>query len=242
MSSYQGLDRREFVGRNEQTPNLPELRSLRRGCFREHGINAENCVCAVPARLCDLVPAYCEKCGLNRREFVAGVSVGLGSVALTAAPGQEPAWWRFFTNHESRLVDAIAEQIIPADEDPGGRDAGVVNFIDKQLVGHYHRFAESYRRGLIGLEETARAMFNSGFLDLAWDEQTEVLSALEAGSAPGETWRGESSTAFFRLIRNHTMQGFYGSPRHGGNRGYASYRMLDLDYPQIIGRSRYLGK
>ena len=54
-----------LVGRNEQTPNLPELRSLRCDYFREHVINGENCICAVPATLCDLVPAYCEKCGLS---------------------------------------------------------------------------------------------------------------------------------------------------------------------------------
>ena len=35
------------------------------------------------------------------------------------------------------------------------------------------------------------------------------------------------------------MQGFYGSPRHGGNKDYASYRMLGLDYPNIIGQNRY---
>jgi gluconate 2-dehydrogenase gamma chain len=34
------------------------------------------------------------------------------------------------------------------------------------------------------------------------------------------------------------MQGFYGSPRHGGNRDYLSYRMLGIDYPQVIGRNR----
>ena len=175
---------------------------------------------------------------LDRREFVAGVSAGLGSVGLSAASGQESSWWRILANHEARLVDAIAEQIIPADEDPGAHDAGVVNFIDKQLVGHFHQFIESYRRGLIGVEETAQQMFGNSFLDLSWDQQTKVLSALESGK-PGETWRRESSSAFFHLIRNHTMQGFYGSPRHGGNRGYVSYRMLDLDYPQIIGRSRH---
>ncbi len=54
-----------FVGRNEQTPTLPELRSRRNGHLREHGVSTENRVCAVPARPCDLVPAYCEKCGLT---------------------------------------------------------------------------------------------------------------------------------------------------------------------------------
>ena len=56
-----------FVGRNEQTLTLPELRPQRCGHFREQGVNTENCVCAVPARNCDLVPAYGEKCGLAAR-------------------------------------------------------------------------------------------------------------------------------------------------------------------------------
>ena len=41
------------------------------------------------------------------------------------------------------------------------------------------------------------------------------------------------------MIRDHTMQGFYGSPRHGGNKGYASYKMLGLEYPRVIGQNRY---
>jgi len=35
------------------------------------------------------------------------------------------------------------------------------------------------------------------------------------------------------------MQGFYGSPRHGGNRNYASYKMMGLEYPRLIGQNRY---
>ena len=35
------------------------------------------------------------------------------------------------------------------------------------------------------------------------------------------------------------MQGFYGSPRHGGNRNYVSYKMLGLEYPRVIGQNRY---
>ena len=86
--------------------------------------------------------------------------------------------------------------------------------------------------------ETSQEMFGQGFLTLSWPQQTEVLRALEAGNAAGAIWQQTSSSSFFRLLRNHSMQGFYGSPRHGGNRGYASYRMLGLDYPQIIGRQR----
>ena len=113
------------------------------------------------------------------------------------------------------------------------------NFIDKQLVGPYKRYQDAYRKGLRGTQETSQAQFGSRFESLKWDQQTEVLKMLEAGKAKGRTWETEDSRVFFELIRDHTMQGFYGSPRHGGNYDYVSYRMLGVDYPQIIGRNRY---
>jgi len=134
---------------------------------------------------------------------------------------------------------AICEQIIPGDEDPGAIDAGVPEFIDRQLTGPYKRYQNNYRKGLVGIDETSRAMFNKSFAALSWDNQTAVLKALESGKAPGTTWQTEPARPFFELVRDHSLQGFYGSPRHGGNRNYASYRMLKLDYPQIIGQNRY---
>jgi gluconate 2-dehydrogenase gamma chain len=178
----------------------------------------------------------------NRRRFVKTVATGVGSAFLLPARGADLVPWRFFTADEARLVDAITEQIIPADQDPGARDAGVVNFIDKQLAGRLRRHQSTYRGSLVGVEETSRVMFNRGFVALPSDQQIEVLKALESGRAKGETWRQASSSAFFRLIRDHTMAGFYGGPQHGGNRGYASFKMLGLDYPQIIGQNRYRRK
>ena len=177
--------------------------------------------------------------GLTRRRFVKCVIIGLGAAALPAVRAAAPGRWRFLTEAEARLVDAITEQIIPADQDPGSRDVGVVNFIDKQLAGRYRRHQQAYRDGLRGVDETSRTMFAREFIALAPEQQIEVLKLLESGKAAGETWHRRSAMEFFNLIRAHTMQGFYGSPSHGGNRGYASYRMLRLDYPQIIGRNRY---
>jgi gluconate 2-dehydrogenase gamma chain len=139
-------------------------------------------------------------------------------------------------------VDAISEQIIPGDQDPGAHDAGVVNFIDKQLASRYRRHRQTYRDGLRGVDETSHAMFKHEFVALTLAQQIEVLKALESGKAKGDTWRKQSAGDFFRLIRDHTMQGFYGGPQHGGNRGYASYKMLGIDYPQIIGQNRYRRK
>ena len=134
---------------------------------------------------------------------------------------------------------AICEQIIPSDEDPGATDANVINFIDKQLVGPYTRYRQTYRNGLADTQETSVRIYGIPFEKLSWQQQTSVLTAMENGKVPQGIWTEPDSRTFFETIVDHTMQGFYGSPRHGGNRNYLSYRMLHLDYPQIIGQNRY---
>ncbi len=174
-----------------------------------------------------------------RRQFIKTVGVAAGGAALFPACSRQTSRWRFFTEDEAQTLATFCEQIVPADEDPGAIDAGVPNFIDKQLTGPYRRFQDVYRAGLAGTDETSQAMFGQRFRSLKWDNQTAVLKTLESGEAAGRTWQTQSSRRFFDLVRDHTLQGFYGSPRHGGNKDYVSYRMLKLDYPQIIGQNRY---
>ncbi len=167
------------------------------------------------------------------------VAVGAGGASLLAGCSRAPRKWRFFTDAEGAILAAVCEQIVPQDDDPGAIQAGVPNFIDKQLTGPYKRFQSQYRSGLQGIHEASRQMFGKDFISLTWASQTEVLKAMEAGKVSGDVWKEQSAASFFNLVRDHTMQGFYGSPRHGGNRDYASYRMLKIDYPQIIGQNRY---
>ena len=42
---------------------------------------------------------------------------------------------------------------------------------------------------------------------------------------------------FFKMLLRHVKQGFYGHPRHGGNAGWASYRMLGIAAPSVTGRN-----
>jgi len=137
---------------------------------------------------------------------------------------------RFFTLDEAKLVEAISEQIIPADKDPGAKDARVVIFIDRQLLGPYARHQATYRRGLRALRDTCRRQFGKPFEALAWNDQTKVLAALELGRAPRDLWKSPTAAEFFNLVLEHTKQGFYGSPLHGGNFHYVSFRMLGIDH------------
>jgi len=147
--------------------------------------------------------------------------------------------WRFFTVQEGRTLEAICERLIPSDQDPSAKEAGVPNFIDLQLMGPYKRHRSSYRQGLKGVDKTSLEKFGQGFAELRPEEQDEILRELERGGPAGEPWKNISSKDFFALILGHTMQGYYGDPRHGGNRGRASWKMLGLPYPPIRGRLHY---
>ncbi len=169
-----------------------------------------------------------------------GVAAGVGSAKFVGRLGRAPeGTWRVLTAGEASLVEAIAEQIIPADRDPGAREVGVIFFIDRQLDGPYRRFAAKYRAGLVCLAQTSQAVFSKPFESLAWGDQTKLLQMLESNKIPKDIWTKPSASEFFNLVRDHVMQGFYGSPRHGGNRNYASYKMLGLEYPRVIGQNRY---
>ena len=169
-----------------------------------------------------------------------GTAAGIGGAVSVGRLGRAPEGpWRVLTPDEARLVEAVSEQIIPADRDPGAKEAGVVRYIDRQLDGPHKRFAEKYHSGLRCLVQTCQAQHGKPFEALSWPEQTRILQALESGKVPKAIWTDISAREFFSLIRDHTMQGFYGSPRHGGNRNYASYKMLGLEYPRVIGQNRY---
>jgi len=175
----------------------------------------------------------------NRREFIKHLSITYGSVMLLPACFSNHSPWRFFTTEEARTIIAISEQIIPADKDAGATDADVINFIDKQLVGPYTRFQENYRTGIRCLDASAAKVFQKPFADLEWIQQTEFLGKMENNELPEKEWGEINQSSFFRQLLEHSMQGFYGSPRHGGNRNYVSYKMIKVDYPHIMGQNRY---
>ena len=74
---------------------------------------------------------------------------------------------------------------------------------------------------------------------LTWDTQFQVVKSMESNELPKDCWLDLDPKSFFNLVIYHTMQGFYGAPRHGGNKNYMSYKMMGLDFPLVIGRNHY---
>ncbi len=177
---------------------------------------------------------------LSRRKFMQLAAIGAGTLAMAdGCKSRHAPDLNFFTVDEARLVEAISDQLIPPDDWPGGRESGVVTFIDRQLVGPYRRFQRDYRAGLEAIEHDCLQMYGKKFDALPWEEQTSFLQKMESGSLAKDTWSSAFSKMFFELLRSHSLQGFYGSPRHGGNKNFASFKMLGLGYPQTVGRNRH---
>ena len=162
---------------------------------------------------------------VGRRAFLGA---GLSAAALTAACGGKTGAWRWLSDAEARTLEAICAQLIPPDQDAGAKEAGVVNYIDTQLMRAFRKHRAAYRQGLAAIEAESRAKGGKAFAELPSEAQVEVLNALE-----------EKSPSFFELVLTHTRQGFYGDPRHGGNRNMASWKMVGLPFPPVRGRQHY---
>lgn len=179
---------------------------------------------------------------INRRAFIKKcITSFYGSLLLLPACNFEVKNKQYysFTIAEAKCLAAICEQFIPADDYPGAKEAGVVNFIDKLLYQRFPDMKIKYLNGISSLENYCMIKFGKPFEELSWDDQYNILEYMEKGLLPQEYWEKISQQQFFNMVLRNTMQGFYGPPRHGGNKDYVSYRMMKLDFPLLIGQNRY---
>jgi gluconate 2-dehydrogenase gamma chain len=143
----------------------------------------------------------------------------LAAAATMALPGAD---LRVFTREDALWIEAIQSHIIPTDDAPGAREAGCLAYLDLQLTQALQRFLPAYRSGLRDFQAA-----HPDFLTLSPAAQLSLLNQ----------WNGKP---FFEMLIDHTMQGFYGSPAHGGNRGQASWKMLGIE--AYMGEGHYHGR
>jgi gluconate 2-dehydrogenase gamma chain len=163
----------------------------------------------------------------TRRALLVGSAAAGAAAGLTGCFPSRSSW-EFFSEAEARTLAAFCDQIIPADDFPSASEAGVLLYIDRQLIRHHAKHQGEYRDGLAEIEKLSQSRFGAEFTRLQAQQQVDIVLATEHGSPD-----------FFALVRDHTMQGYYGSPRHGGNRDAASWHMLGIDEPPVRGRAQY---
>lgn len=160
---------------------------------------------------------------ITRRKFVG---VAAGATVLSVGCGSRPSAREFLTDAELRTLGALCDLIVPADEAPSGSAAGTVVYISRQIVRKFKLHQQTYREGLRTLDKLA----GGDFAGAAPKRQESAFRKME---------KNPKLRPFADLVIAHTLQGYYGSPRHGGNRDYASWRMLDLPVTPVRGRQHY---
>jgi gluconate 2-dehydrogenase gamma chain len=158
----------------------------------------------------------------------------------------QPTTYLFFNLEEAAFIEAAVARLIPADDRwPGAVEAGVPNYIDKQLNGAWGAGERLYRSGPwqagtpsqgyqlpftpAELYRTAIAAINielkarTPFAKMQAEEQDAYLRSLEAG---GKDLGGVPSNLFFATLWECTVEGFFSDPVYGGNRDMMAWRMI----------------
>ena len=164
----------------------------------------------------------------SRREFVATVG-SIGAVWLLADAAersdaiahaahqvtQPQPTLSVFTREQAAEVEAFASRIIPSDDTPGAREAGVVYFIDRGLATWAKDQRPVFIDGLRKLSRDVGAKFRgqTRLSALTPAQQDEVLKSIE-------------QTPFFGQMRFATLSGMFSLPSYGGNRDFVGWKLL----------------
>jgi gluconate 2-dehydrogenase gamma chain len=156
--------------------------------------------------------------------LVGGAWLALHWPALEAAAAHarralaRGARFEILTPEEAQELEAVAAQIIPTDETPGAREAGVIYFMDRALGTFGGQFLQPIRSGLPDLRKAAQAKNAGarGFAELAPDQQVDVLRSIE-------------QTPFFGAVRFLTIAGMFSDPSYGGNRNRVGWQLIKFD-------------
>ncbi|CAN5383846.1 hypothetical protein BH23BAC3_BH23BAC3_33660 [soil metagenome] len=115
----------------------------------------------------------------------------------------------FFTDTEKRMVEVLADIIIPADEVSGSAsESGVVEFIEF-MMKDIPSFQVPVRGGLMWLDNECRKRFNKQFLECTSTERTQMIDEI---AWPEQAAEGMGfGVRFFNLMRNLVATGFFTS-------------------------------
>ena len=189
--------------------------------------------------------------GLTRRALlqnagIAGAAAAVGVIDVMATPAlaeapmeqakadlSEAEAYEHFTADEAELLEAMADQLIPSDDEgPGALEARAVRYIDRALGGALADSLDAYRSGLAAFDRYCRSSRDGSFMDLSDIDRTSALIDIETGAVTGAVagFVG-SSSVFFEMVRSHVIQGTFSDPFYGGNANFVGWDLIN--YPGV---------
>jgi gluconate 2-dehydrogenase gamma chain len=192
---------------------------------------------------------------VDRRGFLLGAAPAAGLATLVAA-GSEPSSRAqapyaptFFRPIEWDFVLAAVSRLIPAEgAGPGGIEAGVPEFIDRQMelpyghgayfylkgpfhpespatLGYQLRYTprDIYRLGMVDANAAAQKAYGRDFARLDTTQQDQFLESMEKGALEFPT---VPAPALFAQLLENTREGYFSDPIHGGNRNMVAWQWI----------------
>jgi hypothetical protein len=137
---------------------------------------------------------------------------------------------RFFDAEAFDTLRAACDRLIPqADRTHPVQLAGALDERLAEGKGDGWRYnqmppdGEAHRRGLLGLNESAHAMFGEAFYELDASRQDEVLLAVQRNEAQGQTWKTLPAQRFFEELLAELAECYYSDPLTQEEIGYVGF-------------------
>jgi len=175
--------------------------------------------------------------GLTRRHFIKGTAIIAGGVAISSialldactkddtSPPPETETFIFFNMKEAETVKAVVSRLIPGSaQDPGAAEAKAHIYIDHALAGTYASQQTNYRRGLGFMDAYSQSRFAKRFAELTAEQQDTILADMQSSAATG--FYAPAAAQFFATLFQHTREGTFCDPIHGGNQNLAGWKMV----------------
>ena len=154
----------------------------------------------------------------------------------------------FFSPQQFRMVEHLAEMIIPEDDTPGAKRAGVAEFIDfmvanrvpvstsrdlrstEDAIAAGNEAQNKFMAGLGWMNSRSYSEYGREFMDSTPEQQHALLEELAytAKFKPAT----ESGRAFFKLVRDYTVVGYYTTKIGLESLGYPGLRTV---WPKMPG-------
>ena len=155
--------------------------------------------------------------------------LGAAQHAHEAAKGKGNGAQAFevLTPEQAKQIEAITSQIIPTDELPGAREAGVVYFIDRALKTFASDTRSVYQKGLADVSRISADLFPGiqNISEATPEQQEQIVAELMADRST----LALAGSDFPQVIWLHTIFGFLLDPEAGANRDYVGWKVLGRD-------------
>jgi hypothetical protein len=162
--------------------------------------------------------------------------------------------YRSLNPDECVTLEKVLDVLFPDEPDGiGAVSAGALRYVDGTLAGRAAHLRETYRAGVRWLHEQARARGGDRFEELPRGVQEAIVddamertrlspTPLDAkveepanrGAADGAS-RTSLDLLFMTALWQHTREGLFGDPRHGGNANGMVWKWLGYSGPQLNG-------